>query len=161
MKTMQTLHHPSKEIYSDPSNIFRTHMGLRRKNGSMTGDVAKHITEAIQNYLEVNEVKCHGFIVLPDRMSFVLSPTKSKTIFDLMQEIQDLVTYHLPRSAVFFGDFLDHLLRKTEDPKLMAWELFQCAKTAGLVSKASAYPFTGSTMHSMTSFEDMLLAPQS
>jgi hypothetical protein len=153
------IHHLKTELYADPKNIFRVHMGLRRKREALTGDAAAKAAGQLRAYLTKHAIPTHAWLLLPDRISLIIQPTTAKSIFTITEDVQKLIkTRALPADAEFFGDFLDHILRKTEDPKLMATELLQGCVIAGLAPSPKEYPYCGTMLYDLNELSNMEFA---
>jgi len=133
-------------------------MGIRRKQEILTGEIATRASGLIKAYLTKHAIPTHAWIVLTNRISLVIQPTAAKNIFTIAEELQKLIKQKaLPKEVDFYGDFLDHLLRKSEDPRFVSTELLAQCVSLGLAPNPKEYPFCGSFLHDM----NQLATPES
>jgi len=134
--------HLKPEIYANPSTIVAIGFKVRGKVPCFTGTIAEKATAIVGSYLETNHIKHYGWIVLPESVELVISPTKTKNIFMIVEDLKKaLKKSALPAGREFFDDFFDHVLRSKESPQQMATERFERAVNLSLCDSWEKYPF--------------------
>lgn len=93
--------------YSDPSCTFLIHLGIRKMKNPLIGDTEAKAIHYLANYSRAHIV---AFVVLPNRVSIVITPTDTNLI-EVMRDIRNSLATYLPAGTEFFDDFLDLQLK--------------------------------------------------
>ena len=150
--TPTTIRHLKDEVYADPKNIISVVFGIRGAVKAFVGERTRKANDLIKQYLALHQVTAYGWCVLADRVHLIAAPTPQKSLRQMVTDLQQILTKQaLPPKVEFYGDFFDHVLRKTEDPKQRTNELFEHALTARGATPDLLPSFAGSNTIDLTS----------
>jgi putative transposase len=97
--------------------------------------------ETLQHYRREGEYKLHAFVVMPDHIHLLLTPTQ--TIERAMGLIKGGFSHRLDsKFPVWQRSFTDHRIRDREDFEIRRNYIHQNPVDARLVATAEAYPYS-------------------
>jgi putative transposase len=103
---------------------------------------AKVFLETLQHYRTQGAYKLHAFVVMPDHVHLLLTPTE-KTISQVMNLIKGGFSRRLPyNSPIWQRGFADHLVRDAAQFKSRREYIHQNPVRANLVTAPDLYPFS-------------------
>lgn len=145
---MRQITHLGEEVYADPKNIIAATFSLRRRSTALQDSIAEKASDILKSYWKKHNIRAYGWLIMPDRIHIVVSPTNEKSVVAMIQDLQKALEKDvLPRYAQFYEDFFDHVLRKAENPRAYVQELFERPVRLSLCKTAQEYRFRGSTEH--------------
>ncbi|MFH0928423.1 MAG: hypothetical protein V1821_03040 [bacterium] len=145
---MLNITHLKESVYADPANIVDFSFSVVKQREVFTGELGTKANEIVKNYLTKYEIKTYAWTVLPARICILASPTKQKSIPQIFNELVWLLQKACESQKVeFYKDFLDHVLRRAEDPRMRALDLLEKPAKLGLVNDWLDYPLLGSNQY--------------